>query len=101
MAMSIIIISLPAFAAAEKIFGMPEKRQLDLAKDKVEQRHLTFAYESPRLEAALGKLSAFLQTSHLAAARTELRKAHLRDVLWFRANPLALAATADTRGGVH
>jgi hypothetical protein len=35
--MSIIVISLPAFAAAEKIFGVPEKRQLDLAKDKVEQ----------------------------------------------------------------
>jgi hypothetical protein len=39
--MSIIVVSLPAFAAAEKIFGVPEKRQLDSAKDKVEQQHLT------------------------------------------------------------
>jgi hypothetical protein len=99
--MSIIVISLPAFAAAEKIFGVLEKRQLDLAKDKVKQQHLTFAPKPHPLEIALGQLVAFLQANHLATARTELRKAHLRDVLSFRVNYLALAATADTRRGVH
>jgi hypothetical protein len=99
--MSIIVIPLPAFAAAEKIFGVPEKRQLDLAKDKVEQQHLTFAPEPHPLEAALGQLVAFLQAGHLATARIELREAHLRDVLWLPKYFLALAATADTRRVVH
>lgn len=101
LAMSIIVISLPALAAAEKIFDVPEKRRLALGKDKVNHQHLTFAYEPHRLEAALGQLVAFLQASHLAIGRTELRKAHLRDVLWSLANYFALVATADMSSGVH